>query len=136
MLLPDFAEDPVKWREGAPIYVDAAHGQIIFYVRRWGPAESIEARKKIIRAIYGPLHSASDVETETVHAHWLAEYGVTDWENIDSENTAYTQELAREVFLQPEHFYSLNQYLINQALNFENYLFDEAKEILENAKKF
>lgn len=135
MRLIGFAEDSNKWANGAPIYVDQPHGTTVFYLRRWGTPESEKVRKNIVKSLYGPMHNASDVDASEVYAHWLAEYGIASWEKIDEEDTAYNQRIARETFLNEEHFYSINQYLINQALNFENYLFDEAMEELENIKK-
>lgn len=135
MRLRDFAEDQEKWASGAPIYIDASHGTITFYVKRWGTPESEKARKDLVKALYGPMHNQSEVDANEIYAHWLAEYAVTGWENIDEDNTKYSQRIARDVFLAPEHRLSLNQHLISQALNFENYLFDEAMEELENIKK-
>lgn len=135
MLLRDFAEDPEKWASGAPIYIDASHGVITFFLKRWGTAESEKARKGIVKALYGPMHNHSEIDPDEIYAHWLAEYAITGWENIDEDDTKYTQRLARDVFLAKEHRLSINQKLMSQAFGFENYLFDEAMEELENIKK-
>jgi hypothetical protein len=54
MLLRDFAEDGEKWASGAPIYVDASHGTITFYLKRWGTEESEKARKGIVKGSLWP----------------------------------------------------------------------------------
>lgn len=47
----------------------------------------------------------------------------------------YSINAARNIFTNPEYFLSLNTAIFTGASNFENYLYDEAGEILEAIKK-
>lgn len=140
MLISDFAEDQDRWRNGAPIYVKTQdHGVITFYVRRYGTPESEKALKEIKQALFGPFHREQEHDAALVSAHWLAEYGVSSWENLIDHSSCktiqYTKQAARELFLDKSYYYSLNQMLISDAINFEVYLFEQVDEVAENIKK-
>lgn len=137
MLLRDFAEDPEKCSYGSPCYFDVSHGTITFIVGRLGTDEARKQISVITKSIYGPVNNYSEIDHRLIYAHWLAEHGVVSWENIDEENTEYSKVLARDIFLAKEHMglNGLNDMLISHASSYENYLFDEAMEELENIKK-
>lgn len=59
-------------------------------------------------------------------------------QKIDKPNVkelTYSKSAARNVFSNPEYYLSLNSILISAAMNFENYLYDDALEDLEAIKK-
>lgn len=135
MYLSDYKEDSEKQKDGTPIYV----GDAIFYVRRWGTKESLIIRKKIQHRLFGPLHKYSDEDDSLLLAHWLCEYGVSNWENVFPEKgfdeILYSIENSRDIFLNHEYFLSLNQILFKESLKFENYLYDEMEASIEEIKK-
>lgn len=133
MILADYRESLEKHQSGTPIYV----GDAVFYVRRWGTPEAQKLLKEIRLEIFGPIHKHQPGDDDLLMAHWLAEYGVTKWEGVCSEEgeIKYSQQAARKVFLNPEYFASLNQLLYTEATKFENYLHDQAEEDAEAAKK-
>lgn len=134
MTLALYREDSHKQRDGAPVYI----GRAVFYVRRWGTPESLKARRDLMRALYGPLHRGTEANDAEILAHWLAEYGVTGWDDLQDENgeeVAYSEEAARAIFLDESYWLSLNDLLLRAALNFENYLYDEQEASTEEIKK-
>lgn len=133
MELSAFREDLAKHTSGAPIYV----GDACFYVRRWGTAEAQKALRDIRLGLFGPLHKHQIGDDDRIMAEWLAEYGVTGWENVrgDDGPLGYDKQAARKVFLNPEYFQSLNSLLYVEAAKFENYLHDQAAEDLDALKK-
>lgn len=139
MRLNDYAEDTKKQGDGAPIYISTAHGDITFFVSRFGTSESDSQIKKIKQSLFGPFHKFSDGDVNLVYAHWLVEFGVTKWENLIDDETGkevkYSKAKARDLFLNEDYFLSLNHKLIAAAMDFENYLYDQAEEVAENVKK-
>lgn len=134
MNISEFLEDPEKQSAGTPIYISDA----VFYVRRWGTPESLRVRKKLKMLLFGPLHKHTDEDDARLLAHWLAEYGVADWENlfdVDSQPVTYSVENARNLFTQEELWLSLNQELFVEATKYENYLFDQVDESADEIKK-
>lgn len=134
MSLADYREDMSRWAEGSPIHLN----EMCFYVRRWGTPESQEKLRDIRKSLFGPFHKQQDSDEDEVLAEWLAEYGVTGWENVvkeDGKELKHSKKSARGVFCNPEFYYSLNRILFNGALNFENYLHQEASEDEEEIKK-
>src|SRR5210317_631666 len=119
MFLASFAEDPEKQGGGAPIYIESSHGTITFYVKRIGTEESNKALKNIRKALFGPFHNSSDGDANELYAHWLAEYGVTGWDNLVNDDTGeqvkYSIDAARTLFLNESYYHSLNTMLITQA---------------------
>lgn len=53
----------------------------------------------------------------------------------DVSELKYSKHAARNVFSNPEYFMSLNSLILSGAMNFENYLYDDAAEDLEAIKK-
>lgn len=139
MRLSDYAEDLSKHGEGSPIYIKSSHGDITFYVTRFGGGECDKNIKNIKQSLFGPFHKLSDVDVNLVYAHWLVEFGVTKWENLIDDDTKkqvkYSKQKARDLFLNEEYFLSLNHKLIAAAMDFENYLYDQAEEVIDNVKK-
>jgi hypothetical protein len=139
MFLSSFSEDLKKHGGGAPIYVDSSDGQITFYVRRIGTNESNKALKDLRRSLFGPFHSAADDDISQLYANWLADYGVTGWDDLVDSDTGepvlYSKQAARDLFLDESYFQSLNSILINSAASFENFLHDEKEEAIDNVKK-
>lgn len=139
MILQYYREDPEKQKDGTPIYIEDA----TFYVRRWGTPESIKKRKELSQALFGPLHKYTQTDDSLLLAHWLVEYGVSNWENVfeddkDSDSgkeLQYSESNARKVFLNEEYFLSLNELLFKESVKFENYLYDAAEESIEEIKK-
>lgn len=139
MLLSLFCECPEKQRDGTPVYVASPNGDITFYIRRWGTKESEAIVKDLRRSLFGPIHRHSDDDISEIYAHWLVEYGVAKWEGLTNDETAkpveYSKDNARSLFLDKRYWLSLNQKLINDALNFEQYLIDEVEEATDAIKK-
>lgn len=139
MRLSLYQEDLKKQGEGTPVHYPSTNGAITFYLRRWGTRESEVRLKEIRRSLFGPLHKHSDEDLLTIYAHWLVEYGVSNWENLIDDNTKkeipYSIETARQLFTDKSYFMSLNQKLINDALDFENYLQEDIEEVTEAIKK-
>lgn len=134
MSLAMYREDLDKQRNGAPIHV----GEATFYVRRWGTPESLRVRKELARALWGPLHRASEGNDAELLAHWLAEYAVTGWDDLRDEGgelVVYTREAARAIFLDDAYWLSLNDLLFRGAAAFENYLAEDAEASTEAIKK-
>ena len=134
-MLSLFAEDTNKHIEGSPCYVN----QMTFYVRRSGTKESSDFLKDISLKLYGAFPKPGEADESKIVAHWLAEYGVTDWENVtndeDDSPMEYSKPLCRQLFLSKKYWLSLNQVLFAHATNFENYLNDEAYQDAEVLKK-
>lgn len=137
MLIAEYAEDLEKWRQGAPVYIPTEGGQITFYLRRWGTPESEKRLKRIKQALFGPMHRETGEDSALVFAHWLADYGVVRWDDFESEGETvkHSQSRARELFLDERYFYSLNQMLINEALNYETFLYEQIEEAADEIKK-
>lgn len=131
MNLELFAEDQEKQENGSPLYLDDG----FICVKRIHTSEYSKQRESIRNNLYG--FSPNDIDENLITAHWLAEYGVTDWEGVfDGENELeFTRANARAVFLNPNYKLSLNALLINHAANYANYLFDEVTEVIEAVKK-
>ena len=139
MQLSFYKEDIYKQGDGTPIHIKSQSGTITFYVRRWGTKQSEKALKDIRRALFGPLHKHSEEDALLVQAHWLVEYGVAKWESLIDDDTGkeipYSKEASRELFTDESYFLSLNSQLIQDAMIFEHYLFEEVEEVIEAIKK-
>lgn len=129
-----YREDPAKQCGGTEIHV----GDGTFFVRRWGTPESQKQVKLIRMELFGPMHRYSDDDDTLVFAHWLTEYGVANWEGVylNNEPLPYSDHNARKVFLNPEYRISLNVILMTEANKFDNFLYDEAVEEIEEIKKW
>jgi hypothetical protein len=134
MNLSDYRESIDLRTQGAPLPVDDA----IFFVKRYGTPESNKILKDLRMQLFGPLHKMQDADYDTIHAHWLTDYGVTGWEGVQDEQgetLEYSTQTARAIFTNPEYMMSLNRILIDGACAFENYLHEEAEQDTEVLKK-
>lgn len=134
MNLSEYREDLKKHETGAPVYI----GDAVYYVRRFGTPESNKFLKELKLSLWGPFANHAEQEGNEVLGYWLAEYGVTGWENVfdvGDKPVIYSKMAALSVFANKEFWTSLNEKLINGALNFENFLHDQAEEDTEALKK-
>lgn len=135
MSLDLFREDTDKQSGGSPCYLH----DMTFYVARIGTKEAQEQFKEIREKLYGIFPKPGEVDENEIFAHWLAHYGVKNWENVTDGETEdsmdYSPNFCRQLFLNKTYWLSLNQALINHAVNYENYLSDKAYEDAETIKK-
>lgn len=116
-------------------------GGMIFYVRRIGTSEYNKVYSDIAKNLFGALkleESLSDDEVLEVISYVLAEYLVTGWKNVIDENGneyKYNKNNAVRLFTNKAYFMSLNNYLINFASRYNNYLESKVKEAIEEVKK-
>jgi len=133
MKLSLFKEDLEKQESGSAFYMGE---DAVFYVQRVGTVNYNKQIEDIKRNIYG--FAPKDLDAGLILATWLAEYGVTDWENILDEEEVkldFSKSNARKVFLNPSFFNSLNAQLIAHGSDYSNYLFDEVNEDIKQIKK-
>jgi len=132
-MLEFFREDLEKHIAGTPCYIDGA----CFYVARLGTKESQKQIRQIKETLYGLIPNPREFNEDEIYANWLASFGVVNWSDVDfqSGNIEFSRQDAARVFLNEEYYLSLNKVLISHALNYENYLHDEALEEEENVKK-
>lgn len=128
-----YREDPEKQAKGTPIYL----GDSTFFIRRFGTPESKKALRDISNSVFGPLHKWTESDDAVLYGHWLAEYGVTGWENVSTSEgeLIYSKSKARKIFNDKEYHLSLNAQLISDAMRFENFLYDAAEEDEKTLKK-
>lgn len=153
MLLSQFKEDSEKQQNGTPIYI----GDATFFGRRFGTPESKKVLKELRDKLFGPLHKWTEQDDDILLGHWLTEYGIVNWLNVEFESEVslwqkflrfvkrdkskkieilpYSKKAAKEIFLDEEYFLSLNNLLIRDLNNFENFLYDAAEEDIEALKK-
>lgn len=132
MNLLDYEECHDKQESGSPCYL----GDGAFYVKRIHTPEYTKQIEQIRNSLYG--FTSKDVDQNLIIAHWLAEYGVTGWDDIfnpDDSELKFSRSNARKVFLNPGQFMSLNTLLITHAANYANYLLDAIEEDIEQVKK-
>lgn len=133
MKLSAYSEDLEKQEKGSPYYLGEDG---CFFVKRAGTTQYNKEIEEIKRELYG--FAPKDVNAGLIIGTWLAEKGITDWENILDENDKpleFSRVNARKVFLNPSFFNSLNLALIQHANDYTNYLHDEIEEAIENIKK-
>lgn len=128
-----YKEDQRKQNEGSPMHV----GDSTFYVRRWGTKESQIFLRDLKKRLFGPFHKSQEDDDKILFSEWLCGYGVTGWENVTDgeQEIVFSKPVARDIFTNPEYYMSLNAILIQDAMNFENYLYDEAQEDIDALKK-
>lgn len=135
MSLVLFREDLEKQAEGSPCFIN----QMTFNVKRLGTKESQSEIKDIRDKLYGPFPKPDEVNENLILANWLAYCGVTSWSGVsDDENDEeieFSKQEARQLFTNERYFLSLNQVLINHAMNFERYLSDDAEAAVDEIKK-
>ncbi len=133
MLLSEFREDSDKQAKGSPCYIEEG----CFYVCRVGGRDYTKQIEQIKLDLYG--FAPKDMDESLIMAHWLAEYGVTGWENIfdgDLDSPVeYSKQAARRIFTDSRYFKSLNVLLINHGTNYANYLYDEVEKDVDAVKK-
>lgn len=64
---------------------------------------------------------------------YFSKQNVPDYPKL--KHLPYSKKAARNIFGNPEYFQSLNNIILTGAMNFENYLYDDASEDLEAIKK-
>jgi hypothetical protein len=62
-------------------------------------------------------------------------FGKKQLEKPSVKEVVYSKQAARSVFSNPEYYLSLNTLLLQGAMNFENYLYDDASGDLDAIKK-
>lgn len=132
MNLSNYKESKEKKESGSPCYVEDAH----FDVKRINTAEYHKQIEEITKREYG--FAPKEVDNNLILATWLCEHGVTGWDGVigdDDQDLKYSKRTARKVFLNPDYFMSLNALLLHHAGNYNNYLYDEIVEDIENIKK-
>jgi len=133
MQLSAFKECVKKQNGGFPFPL----GTATYTLRRWGTKESERFLVSLRRELYGAFSDSPEYFPEVI-AHWLAGYGVMDWEGVmqdDGELIPHTEAAARQVFLDQSYWLSLNMELFAAAQKFDNFLEDIAKEDAEDLKK-
>lgn len=132
-----YREDLEKQKTGSPCYV----GDMTFYLKRGGTPEAKRELAEIRERLYGLQPNPKEIDEWRIWAHWLAEYGLTDWDILEETDDGeqrpldFTKASARDIFLNEEYRNSLVPILAHHCLNYENYLFDQANEDAETVKK-
>ena len=134
-------EDVKKHEQGSPCYMpieEDADPETVGYfnVRRVNTPEYQKQIEEIKLELFG--FSSPEIDHALIAAHWLAEYGVTGWGNIIDEHEkdiVFSKSTARQIFLNPSFKMSLNSILISHGANYNNYIYDEAREDAEAVKK-
>lgn len=132
-----YREDKDKQENGSPCYI----GDMTFYLRRHGTPDSKRQMMEVKERLYGLSPSPKEMDEWEIWAHWLAEYGVVDWELLEEDKKGnekpleFSRGAARDIFLNREYRYSLVPVLANFCMNYENFLFDQAQEDAEAVKK-
>lgn len=137
----EMAEDPKKQEMGSPCYMniddDIAPDDVAFFnIIRANTPEYNKQIEEIRRDIYGFSHVA--VDNTLISAVWLAEYGCTGWDNIIDKNgndIKFSRQSCKSIFANPELRLSLVPVLMLFAANYNNYLYDDAREDAEAVKK-
>ena len=133
MKLSNYSEDLEKQESGSAYYLGEDG---CFFVKRAGTTQYNKEIEDIKKAEYG--FAPKDVDYGLIIGMWLAEHGVTGWDNILDENDnplKFSRKNARKVFLNPAYFNSLNLLIIQHANDYNNYLHDEIEEAIESVKK-
>lgn len=133
-MFPEYRESADLQSGGAWVHI----GRYSFRVRRWGTPESMRERKKLSQRLFGPLHQYTEEDDALLLAHWLAEFGVVEWEGVEDEKgnaVPFSKDAAREVFLDESLWLSLNNLIFVECCKFENYLARLVEEGLDELKK-
>lgn len=164
MLLSAFRENLIKQSEGVPIFVGDAIFYIRRWGTPESQDFVKELRKKLFGPIHqdatgdeyllighwlaeygcvGWQGVLKETASEDVQFEWYEifekfRHAFLKKENVDypkTEHLPYSKSAARNIFTNPEYFASLNNILLSSAMNFENYLYDDAVKDLEAIKK-
>lgn len=139
LLLDNYREDLQKQKDGSPCYLDEG----TFFIKRSGTPEVKKQLAEIRERLYGIfLKDSNGIDEYRIWAHWLAEFGVVGWDDIqhiDENGKAvpleFTREAARDIFLNEQYRRSLIPKLVEFSLNYENYLCEQSQEDVEQVKK-
>lgn len=131
MNISNYEEDKVKQENGAPCYIDDGS----FNVKRFNTPESNIEIEEIKKKEYG--FAPKEIDHNKVIAIWLTEHGVTGWSGVfdDEKELEYSKQTARQIFLNPAYFLSLNLHLLQHASDYNNYLHDAIEEDIKVIKK-
>lgn len=128
-------EDRERQEQGSPCYIL----EMTFFVKRIGTNQAKQEIKEIREKLYGLFPKPDEIDENEIFAHWLAEYGVVGWEEVVNNETdepiEFNRSFARKLFLNEEYWLSLNQALIAHAMNYENFLHEQAYKDIEELKK-
>lgn len=131
MNISNYEEDLMKCESGSPCHIDDGS----FDVKRFNtPSSNIEI-EDIKKREYG--FAPKDINHNKVIAIWLCEYGVTGWDGVfdDEKELPYSKQTARQIFLNPAYYLSLNLLLLQHASDYNNYLHDAIEEDVIAIKK-
>ena len=131
MNISTYEEDINKQEKGSAFYIEDGH----FDVKRFNTPQSNIEIEEIKKKEYG--FAPKTIDHNKVIAIWLCEYGVTGWDGIfdDEKELSYSLATARQIFLNPAYFLSLNLVLLQHASDYNNYLHDEVDQDVEAVKK-
>jgi len=137
--LVGFLEDEGLQANGAPFYLSSIYpsNNGVFYVSRFGCVESVKQMKKLRKQLHG-FDSTKDVDEAELIAIWLAEFGVTGWENLTDANdneVPFTRANCRQVFADKRLKLSLCNELFRFACNYEHYIKEQIIEDIDALKK-
>lgn len=135
MNLIDYRESVEKQEKGSPCYI--GDGGSYFNVKRIHTPDYYLQIEEIKVELYGFAPNPKEVDNNKVIATWLVEHGVTGWSGVEGDEgeLKYSKKNARKVLLNPDYFLSLNALLIQHASDYNNFLHDEIKKDIEQAKK-
>tara|TARA_R110000822_G_C15113801_1_gene473244 strand:- start:276 stop:674 length:399 start_codon:yes stop_codon:yes gene_type:complete len=126
-----YEEDLEKHEKGSPLHIEDG----CFNVKRFNTSESTIEIDSIKKREYG--FAPKDMDYNKVIAIWLCEYGVTGWDGVfdDEKELKYSKQTARQIFMNPAYYLSLNSLLLQHACDYNNYLHDEIEEDVTAIKK-
>ena len=128
--IPGYKENIKAQDEGTWVQAEHADGWW-FKIRRVGTPQYHSEVREIRLALNGPMPS-DEYEPEIV-SHWLAKYGVTDWQN--DQEIPFSKQNALTLFTNRDYWLSLNLELYNLGANFRVFLEEYTKEEMEPLKK-
>tara|TARA_R110000803_G_scaffold95395_2_gene163358 strand:+ start:4013 stop:4411 length:399 start_codon:yes stop_codon:yes gene_type:complete len=131
MNISNYEEDLEKREKGSPLHIEDGS----FDVKRFNTPESNIEIETIKKREYG--FAPKDMDHNKIIAIWLSEHGVTGWDGVfdDEKELKYSKQTARQIFLNPAYYLSLNALLLQHACDYSNYLHDEIEEDIAAIKK-
>ena len=131
MNISGYEEDKNKQEKGSPCHIEDGS----FDVKRFNTAESNIQIEDIKKREYG--FAPKEIDHNKVIAIWLVEHGVTGWDGVfdDEKELKYSKQVARQIFLNPAYYLSLNLLLLQHASDYSNYLHDAIEKDVEAIKK-
>lgn len=163
MKLSAFREDPKKQKGGAPIFIGDGVFYVRRWGTPESQDFLKQLRKNLFGPLHkdqtgdenllvaewlieygvtgwdGVLQESADDDQqykwyEFFH-QWRSVFGKRKIEKPEVSELPYSKAAARNIFGNPEYYISLNNLILSGAMNFENYLYDDAAEDLEAIKK-